>query len=280
MQLTESSDFTSKTQDRTIWRRITGPVGSCGVVTTEGRLSTSPQDASLADLLLRAYFRCWIASNTDGWTRCTPVATWEARRTATVSSVEPAKRVPEEVKASVTTAAVERPDEELPPQIAALRWIKEQTGLSDKRVAKLLRVTRQTLHRWNDIEKISDDNARRILATREVLERAAEYSKTADALRAWLDTPRSADGRTPSQMLENDEIGLARLYAVARPLPHALTRTERSRRRTSSAFTAPFTQMPETPETAEEREIAALAREGGIYKEGHLRPIKRTKNAK
>lgn len=44
----------------------------------------------------------------------------------------------------------------------------------------------------------------------------AQHS-TLEELAVWLETPRGAEGFTPAELLERNEIGKARLYAISNP---------------------------------------------------------------
>lgn len=101
------------------------------------------------------------------------------------------------------------------PWCGAIRWIKKRTGLSEQRIAALFGVVRQTLYLWQCGGSMSDANRRRVLAVRDVLERASRRYATPEQLRGWLDTPRGADARTPAQLLEVGEIDRARYFAVS-----------------------------------------------------------------
>jgi transcriptional regulator with XRE-family HTH domain len=103
------------------------------------------------------------------------------------------------------------------PHIEAIQWIREMTGLSQDRIARLLDVSRQTLYNWEKGVPIADHNRQRLFGVRDVLERAATRYPTQALLVSWLDTPRGADGRTPAQILEANEIDRARLLAIATP---------------------------------------------------------------
>ncbi len=92
--------------------------------------------------------------------------------------------------------------------------------LKQERIGDLLGVSRQTINRWENGEQIKDANRQRIYAVRDVLERAARRHSTPELLTAWLDTPRGADGRTPAELLANNEINRARLLAVSSPSSH------------------------------------------------------------
>lgn len=105
------------------------------------------------------------------------------------------------------------------PEQEALDWIKATTGLSWARIANLLGVTRQTIHDWRRGIAPFDRHAQRLYTVRELLERAADRHTDARRLRAWLDTPRGADGRTPAQFIESQQFDRARLLALSTPLP-------------------------------------------------------------
>ena len=109
------------------------------------------------------------------------------------------------------------------PHLNAFQWIKAATGLSQERIGRLIGVTRQTINRWENGEPITDANRRRLFAVCNVLERATLRYPTPAELVAWLDTPRGADGRTPAELLEMNEIDRARYLAawVRRPVPEA-----------------------------------------------------------
>jgi transcriptional regulator with XRE-family HTH domain len=112
---------------------------------------------------------------------------------------------------------------EVQPHLEAIQWIKSTTGLSQKRIGQLLGVTRQTIDEWKKGTPISGPNRQRLFAVREVLERAASRHKTKELLVAWLDTPAGADGRTPAQLLAENEINRARLLAVSSPSPRLVS---------------------------------------------------------
>jgi len=104
-------------------------------------------------------------------------------------------------------------------QLDSIRWVKEATGFSWERIARLVGVSRQAINRWEHGEAIVDSNRGRILSVLDVLERAAARCRTSDELVAWLDTPRGADGRTPAELLEANEIDRARRLAMSVPSP-------------------------------------------------------------
>jgi len=109
--------------------------------------------------------------------------------------------------------------EPVKPHLEAIHWIETATGLPKERIGDLIGVTRQTINRWEKGEPIRDHNRRYLFAVREVLERASLRYPTPNELAAWIDTPRGADGRSPAQLLEANEINRARLLAVSSPSP-------------------------------------------------------------
>lgn len=107
----------------------------------------------------------------------------------------------------------------LPLHVEAVRWIKEATGLSDARIARLLGVSRPTLRNWEHRGVIADVKRQRLYAVREILELAAARQGSPDELVHWLDTPRGADGFTPAKLLEAGEVDRARYLAASSPSP-------------------------------------------------------------
>lgn len=105
------------------------------------------------------------------------------------------------------------------PQLEALAWIKDATGLSDEDISTFIGVSRPTIDAWRNGGDITTTRLRRLLAVRDVLERAATRLPSKEHLRAWLVTPRGADGRTPEGLLRANEIDQARLLAMSMPSP-------------------------------------------------------------
>jgi hypothetical protein len=98
----------------------------------------------------------------------------------------------------------------------ALIWIKSATCVSDTRIGEMVGVTRQAISAWQRrTAQINDTNRRRLLATRDILRRAAARVGEGEPLKMWLDTPVTDDGRTPADLIENGQFDKARYYAVA-----------------------------------------------------------------
>lgn len=144
------------------------------------------------------------------------------------------------------------------PHIEAVRWIKVATGLSDARLGSLIGVSRQTLTNWERGAAIAEENLRRLLAVREVLERAATRSPHPEHLRAWLNTPRGIDGRTPAQLLEANEIDRARLLAMAAPSARVARPSSWVGRSVPTAFRAGAERRQELLRATHDDELAAL----------------------
>lgn len=108
---------------------------------------------------------------------------------------------------------------EVAPHHEAIEWIRVSTGLSMKRIAQLLGVTRPTLYAWQRGAAITDANRRRLLTVREILNRASRHHNTRTALMSWLDTPGTSNSDTPFQLLANQEFDRARLLAISLPSP-------------------------------------------------------------
>jgi len=149
------------------------------------------------------------------------------------------------------------PDTSL-PHLNAIQWIKSATGLSQERIGRLIGVTRQTINRWEHGEPITDANRRRLFAVRDVLERAAILHPTPVELAAWLDRPRGADGRTPAELLEIDEIDRARYLAVSTPSPRLARPPAWVREPVPEAFRAGAEHRQEALPPPQDDELAAL----------------------
>lgn len=117
-----------------------------------------------------------------------------------------------------------------------IRWIRTKTGLSQDRIARLVGVSRQTLYNWEKGEPILDHNRQRLLQIKDVLERASSQHPTPYSLVTWLDTPRGAEGYTPAELLERNEIGKARLLAISSPSPRLKRPQSWIRRSVPEAF--------------------------------------------
>jgi hypothetical protein len=66
---------------------------------------------------------------------------------------------------------------------------------------------------------IRDEHRQRLLAVREILQRAQRRHQGEDALKTWLDTPQGLDAQTPRQLLMNNELGKARALALSTAPP-------------------------------------------------------------
>jgi transcriptional regulator with XRE-family HTH domain len=144
------------------------------------------------------------------------------------------------------------------PHISAIQWIKAATGLSQERIGLLIGVTRQTINRWEHGEPITDANRRRLFAVREVLERATLLYPTPVELAAWLDAPRGAEGRTPAELLEAEEINKARLFAISSPSPGLVRPPAWVRQPVPEAFRAGAEHPQEALPPPQDDELAAL----------------------
>lgn len=107
-----------------------------------------------------------------------------------------------------------------PPHLEAIRWMGESAGLSQTDLAALLGVTRQTLYLWRGGGHITTANMRRVLLTRDILEKAATRLTTRAGLSGWLHTPRGASSTTPADYLKRGDFDRARLLAVSSPSSH------------------------------------------------------------
>ncbi len=162
----------------------------------------------------------------------------------------------------------------LPPHLEAIRWIEAATGLSQERIGELIGVTRQTINRWERGEPIRDHNRRRLFAVHDVLERAAFRHPTPNELAAWLDTPRGADGCTPAQLLEANEINRARLLAVSTPSPRLKRAPSWVNRPIPEAFRAGAERRQEALPPDTDNELAALLdEEHDTDEDGEVLPV-------
>jgi transcriptional regulator with XRE-family HTH domain len=147
------------------------------------------------------------------------------------------------------------------PHLDAIQWMKEATGLSQERIGRLIGVTRQTINRWENGEPITDAHRRRLLAVRDVLERAASRHPTPAQLAAWLDTPRGAEGVTPADLLARGEIARARLLAMSTPSPRLARAPAWVNRPVPPAFRAGAEHRHEPLLPEQDDELAALIKD-------------------
>lgn len=170
----------------------------------------------------------------------------------------------------------EQTSAELPPHLDALRWIENATDLSQERIGRLVGVTRQTINNWQNGEAIKDPNRRRILAVRDVLERAAHRHPTREQLTAWLDTPRGADGRTPAELLVANEINRARLLAVSSPSQRLKRPPAWTNRPVPNAFRTRAEQRQEAWSPESDNELADFIRneDEGTDEDGEELPLR------
>lgn len=101
-----------------------------------------------------------------------------------------------------------------PAAAGALRWMKAATALSDERLSRLLGVSRQTLHAWGTGTGITSKNLTRLVAIRDVLQRAQQSCRSPQALSRWLDAGIGPGGSSPAQLIERGDVDHARLLAV------------------------------------------------------------------
>jgi hypothetical protein len=123
-------------------------------------------------------------------------------------------------QSTVEVAPAQAPEfTQIETHVDAIRWLEDVAGLKKENIARLVGVERQTIYDWLEGSSIRDRNRQRILAVREVLERAMRQYPEPDHLAAWLDTPRGAEAKTPRHWLEANEIGKARLLAISTAPP-------------------------------------------------------------
>lgn len=146
-----------------------------------------------------------------------------------------------------------------------VRWMKAVTGLSSERIGRLLGVSRMTLNLWDRGQQISNENRQRLLAVREVLQRASRRHRDPGELALWLDTPRGSAGTTPAQLLEAGQINRARYFAAAVPSARVARPPEWSSQTVSETFSG-ATLNPAVPEE-DDAEMEALRTEAEILDE-------------
>jgi DNA-binding transcriptional regulator YiaG len=123
----------------------------------------------------------------------------------------------------------------MPSHARTVQWIKNATGLPEERVACLLGVSRIAIRDWEAGRPIRETNRRRLLETKDILQRAERQHPGRDSLVAWLDTPDPVQETSPATLLERGNLDLARLLAVLAPTSVAPMPTW-ARRSTSPAW--------------------------------------------
>jgi hypothetical protein len=151
---------------------------------------------------------------------------------------------------------VEQPQKE--PHQEALEWIKVASGLSWENIGEMLDVSRQALVAWRRGEPIRREHLQRLLATREVLERAVRNNPRPTNLRAWLYTPRRADAKTPADLLKAGEIGRVRLLAVTTPSPKVKVPSQRMQRQIPEAYRSSRERIEAVPPERDEELLEML----------------------
>jgi len=163
----------------------------------------------------------------------------------------------------------------LPPHLDAIHWIKEATDLSQERIGQLVNVSRQTIINWENGYPITDTHQQRLFAVREVLERAARQHQSQTELKAWLDTPRGADGHTPAQLLKANEINRARLLAVTSPSSSLIRPPAWVKRSIPEKFLAGAERHQEVLPPEADSDLSILIENGeyGIDENGEVFPL-------
>ncbi len=161
------------------------------------------------------------------------------------------------------------------PHVDAIKWIKETAGLPQEKIGQLVNVRRQTIINWEKGESITDANQQKLLAVRDVLERAARLHPTQAQLKAWLFTPYGADGLTPAQLLEAGEINRARLLAVSSPSPRLVSTPAWVKRPIPEKFLVGAERRQEVLSSETDSELSRLIDEGeyGINEDGEAFPL-------
>lgn len=99
------------------------------------------------------------------------------------------------------------------PQKEAIIKIKEFSQLSDETIADFIGVSRSAIDKWKKNGSIRKKKLQKLLAVKEILERAYTFYNSKEKLATWLYTPRGKEGYTPAALIEEGKLDLARLYA-------------------------------------------------------------------
>jgi transcriptional regulator with XRE-family HTH domain len=113
--------------------------------------------------------------------------------------------------------------------VAALDWLEHDVGLSQEQIRAMIGVSRPTIISWRKGGQLRDEHRQRILAVRDVIERARERHPEREQFFTWLDRPRGRDAVSPRELLQSNQINRARLLAIADE-PRRLTPEERRQR--------------------------------------------------
>lgn len=105
----------------------------------------------------------------------------------------------------------------LPPHTQAIRSILEKSGLSETKVAHLLKVSRIAVRFWKEGGAIRDHHRMQVLETQDLLQRAMRQHPTKEQLLAWLDGPEPESGASPASLIRDGDFGRARLLAMLSP---------------------------------------------------------------
>jgi transcriptional regulator with XRE-family HTH domain len=98
-----------------------------------------------------------------------------------------------------------------------VRWIAEASGLSLSELARLLDVTRQTIHNWLKDGPASRRHYTALKAVQGILQRAARNLGSLDEVRIWLQTPVGSSGVKPITLLSDGDYDRVRYLAIASP---------------------------------------------------------------
>lgn len=116
---------------------------------------------------------------------------------------------------SIPLSAIEIPA--LPTHAVAVRWIQQATGISESHLGNMLGVKRMTVRNWKAGKAIKTASLRRLLETKDVLQRAQLQYPSPNQLIIWLNTPDKEHGIAPARLLSEGDFDRARFLAVLTP---------------------------------------------------------------